>query len=55
MLQLSKRVFVPGNLKHTGEYMVHMQGYPTSYRTLHTAKHTIEYLDKKVAGRYLYN
>lgn len=35
LIQLSKRVYVPGKIKHTGEYMVEVKGHPSSYRYLY--------------------
>lgn len=32
LIQLSKRVYVPGKIKHTGEYMVEIKAQPSSYR-----------------------
>lgn len=34
LIQLSKRVYVPGKIKHTGEYMVENKAHPSSYRYL---------------------
>lgn len=32
LIPLAKRVFVPGNIKHTGEYLVETKAHPSSYR-----------------------
>lgn len=32
LVQLSKRLYTPGKIKHTGEYMVEAKGHPSSYR-----------------------
>lgn len=51
MLQVSKRVYIPGTLKHTGEYMVNVKGYPASYSILQTAEGATDYLQRKLAGK----
>lgn len=32
LIQLSKRLYVPAKIKHTGEYMIETKGSPSSYR-----------------------
>lgn len=49
LIQVSKRVYFPGTVKHTGEYMLEMQGHPSSYQVLLTSAQTVDHLQEKLS------
>lgn len=50
LLKVSEKVYIPGFITHTGEYMVEMPAHPNSYKVLYTAEQTMAYLNKTLKG-----
>lgn len=48
LLKLSKRVYVPGTLQHTGEYMVTVKANPVSYSSDCSVRMTKQCLENYV-------
>lgn len=48
LIPLCKRLYMPGTIVHTGEYMVTKKAYPQSYSVLKTLDQTVKDLDERI-------
>lgn len=48
LIPLCKRLYMPGSIVHTGEYLVTKQTHPTSYHVLKTRDQTIKELESQI-------
>ncbi|CAG9767880.1 unnamed protein product [Ceutorhynchus assimilis] len=48
LIPLCKKLYVPGTLVHTGEYMVTKKAHPNSYSVLKTLEQTVKDLDEQI-------
>ncbi|XP_030764322.1 uncharacterized protein LOC115888682 [Sitophilus oryzae] len=48
LIPLCKRLFMPGQIVHTGEYLIRYDAHPYSYSALRTKDQTIKHLDAQI-------
>ncbi|KAL3270845.1 hypothetical protein HHI36_021363 [Cryptolaemus montrouzieri] len=47
IIPLGKRIYIPGKIIHTGEYLLEKKSYPYSFNVLATIEQTVDCLEEK--------